>query len=117
MNKDMKAKITFGLWGLVIGAAISMIIGFSWGGWITSANAKNMTGEAVLSSQAAICVAQFIKEPNSKEKLKEFEKADYSARTKFIEAGGWAIIPGQKEVSYDVVSACQTGIDALLKKN
>lgn len=113
----MKAKITFGVWGLVVGAAISMIIGFSWGGWVTSANAKNMTGEAILSSQAAICVAQFVKEPNSKEKLKEFENADSSARTKFIEAGGWAIIPGQKEAEFEVINACQTGIEALVKKN
>ena len=31
-----------------------------------------MSEEAVLASRAAICVAQFIKEPNHKEKLKEF---------------------------------------------
>jgi hypothetical protein len=116
MNAGMKAKITFGVWGFIIGAVIAMIVGFNWGGWTTSATTKQMTGEAVLASQAAICVAQFIKEPNSQEKLKEFEKIDSYKRSEFIEKGGWAKMPGQKEGSSDVANACVTGIEALIKK-
>ena len=45
-----------------------------------------MTEEAVLASQAAICVAQFMKEPNHGEKLKEFEKLSGSYKKgEFIE--------------------------------
>ena len=116
MNTEMKAKITFGIWGFALGAVIAMIIGFSWGGWTTSATANQMTGEAVLASQAAICVAQFMKQPNSQEKLKEFEKIEYYERSKFIENGGWAIMPGQNEAGSSVAGACATGIAALIKK-
>jgi muramoyltetrapeptide carboxypeptidase LdcA involved in peptidoglycan recycling len=43
-----------------------------------------MTEEAVLASQAAICVAQFMKEANPEEKLKEFEKVSSWKRAQFI---------------------------------
>ena len=42
----------------------------------TAGTTKTMTEEAVLASQAAICVAQFMKAPNHEEKLKEFEKVN-----------------------------------------
>jgi hypothetical protein len=116
MKEDMKAKITFGVWGLAIGAVIAMIIGFSWGGWTTSATAHKMSTEAVVESQAAICVAQFMKEANSQEKLKEFEKVESYNRSEFIEKGGWTRMPGQKEAGSGVAMACVTGIEALIKK-
>jgi hypothetical protein len=116
MKTEMKAKITFGVWGSVIGAIIIMVIGFSWGGWTTSATAKQLTGEAVLASQAAICVAQFMNEPNSKEKLKELEKIESYNRSEFMEKGGWTKMPGQKEASSGVANACATGIEVLIKK-
>jgi len=116
MKTDMKTKITFGIWGFAIGAVVAMIIGFSWGGWITSATASQRTGDAVLANQAAICVAQFMKEPNSQEKLKELAKIEYYDQLKFIENGGWARMPGQKEADSGVAGACVTGIEALIKK-
>jgi predicted negative regulator of RcsB-dependent stress response len=74
MKPETAGKLKYGGWGLVCGAIIAMIIGFTWGGWTTSHTTKTMSEEAVLASQAAICVAQFMKEPNHEEKLKELEK-------------------------------------------
>jgi hypothetical protein len=54
-----------------------------------------MTEEAVLASQAAICVAQFMKDPNHEEKLKELGELDSWKRAEFIEKGGWDKMPGQ----------------------
>ena len=116
MKAEMKANITFGVWGFIGGAAIAMVIGFNWGGWSTSSTTQKISGEAVLASQAAICVAQFIKQPNSQERLKEFEKIDSYKRSEFVEKGGWDKMPGQKEASSDVANACVTGIEALIKK-
>ena len=112
----MAEKIKYGVWGLICGAVIAMIIGFAWGGWTTSSTTKKMSGEAVLASQAAICVAQFIKEPNSQEKLKEFEAVESYKRSEFIEKGGWDKMPGQKEADSSVSRACVTGIEVLIKK-
>jgi hypothetical protein len=75
-----------------------------------------MTAEAVLASQAAICVAQFMTEPNHGEKLKEFEKVSSWEKTKFVEKGGWDKMPGQKEADYGVARACSDGLELLVNK-
>jgi len=116
MKPEMEMKMKFGVGGLICGAIVAMIIGFAWGGWVTAGTSQKISGEAVLASQAAICVAQYVKEPNSKENLKEFEKIDSYKRSEFIEKGGWDKMPGQKEASYGVASACVAGIEVLIKK-
>ena len=70
MKLETAAKFKYGIWGLICGGVIAMIVGFSWGGWSTSGSTQTMTKEAVLASQAAICVAQFMKQPNHERTLK-----------------------------------------------
>jgi hypothetical protein len=93
-----------------------MIIGFAWGGWKTFGTTKTMTEEAVLASQAAICVVQFMKEPNHEEKLKELGELEYWKRAEFIEKGGWAKMPGQEKADYPVTRACADGLALLMEK-
>jgi len=116
MKPEAEVRVKYGVWGLVVGAVIAMIIGFSLGGWTTSATTKTMTEEAVLASQAAICVAQFMKQPNHEEKLKELEKIDSWKRAEFIEKGGWDKMPGQEKADYAVSRACSDGLELLMKK-
>ena len=116
MKPETKGKVTFGVWGLICGAIITMIIGFAWGGWLTGGTARERTDEAVLASQAAICVAQFMKQPNHEEKLKELEKISSWNRSEFIEKGGWDKMPGQKKAGSDVARACAKGLEVLISK-
>ncbi len=113
MKPENAAKIKYGVWGLICGGIISMIIGFGWGGWTTAATTQKMSAEAVLASQAAICIAQFIKQPNHEEKLKEIEKVSSWDREKFIEKGGWDKMPGQDKADYGVSRACVDGLELL----
>jgi hypothetical protein len=116
MKPETEGKVKYGVWGLIVGAAIAMIIGFAWGGWTTAATTKTMTAEAVLASQAAICVAQFMNEPNHEEKLKELGALDSWKRSEFIEKGGWNKMPGQEKADYGVSRACADGLELLVKK-
>ena len=116
MKPETEGKVKYGVWGLIVGAVIAMIIGFAWGGWSTTKTTQTMSEEAVLASQAAICVAQFMKEPNHKEKLKELRELDSWKRGEFIEKGGWDIMPGQEKAGYFVARACADGLDLLIKK-
>ena len=116
MKPETSGKVKFGVWGLICGAVIAMIIGFGWGGWSTRGTAQKMTDEAVLASQAAICVAQFIKQSNHEEKLKEFEKVESWKRSEFIEKGGWDKMPGQEKAGSYVAQACAKGLEVLIKK-
>jgi len=116
MKPESAGKMKYGIWGLIVGAVIAMIIGFAWGGWTTSGTTETMTEQAVLASQAAICVAQFMQDPNHEENLKEFEKISSWERAKFIEKGGWDKMPGQEKSDYAVSRACSDGLELLIKK-
>jgi hypothetical protein len=116
MKAETAAKIKYGAWGLICGAVIAMVIGFAWGGWTTSGTSQTRTREAVLASQAAICVAQFMKQPNPEEKLKALEEVSSWQRAEAIEKGGWDKMPGQKEPGYAVARACADGLELLMKK-
>jgi hypothetical protein len=116
MKLETEGKIKYGVWGLVVGGIISMIIGFGWGGWTTAGTTKTMTEEAVLASQAAICVAQFMKQPANEENLKELGEIDSWKRAEFIEKGGWDKMPGQEESNYAVSRACADGLGLLIDK-
>ena len=116
MKPENAVKIKYGVWGLIAGAVIAMIIGFAWGGWKTSSTTQKISEEAVLASQAAICVAQFMKDPNREERLKELEELDSWRRAEFIEKGGWDKMPGQEKADYLVSRACADGLEFLLKK-
>jgi len=116
MKAETEGKIKYGIWGLICGVIAAIVVGFAWGGWVTAGTNQKMSDTAVLASQAAICVAQYVKEPNSQEKLKEFEAIDSYKRYEFIEKGGWDKMPGQKEASSGVAIACAEGLEALIKK-
>ena len=116
MKPETAAKIKYGVWGLICGAVIAMILGFAWGGWTTSGTTQTMTKEAILASQAAICVAQFMKQPNHEAKLKELEAVSSWQRAEVIEKGGWDRMPGQEKAGYAVARACADGLALLFKK-
>jgi len=119
METETAGKIKYGILGLVCGGIIAMFIGFNWGGWTTSSTTKAMSEKAVVASKAAICVAQFIKDPNYKENLKAFEKLDsYGMKntSDYVRKFGWDKMPGEKEADPDVAAACAQGIELIIKK-
>ena len=119
MKAETSKKITYGFSGLVCGAVIAMIIGFGWGGWSTAGTTKTMIEEEVLASKAAICVAQFVKDPNYTEKLKEFEKLltyGMNNRSDYIQKSGWDKMPGEEKADPDVALACAKGLEVIINK-
>ena len=113
MKPETAGKVKFGVWGFIVGAVIAMIIGFAWGGWTTGSTTQKISKEAVLASQAAICVAQFMKEPNHKEKLKELKALDSWNRAGLIEKGDWDKMPGQEKSDHLLSQACADGLELL----
>ena len=49
MKTETQGKIKYGVWGLIVGTVITMIIGFGWGGWTTAATTQKISDEAVLA--------------------------------------------------------------------
>jgi hypothetical protein len=116
MKPETTGKIKYGGWGLACGAIIAMIIGFGWGGWSTAATTQKISEKAVLTSQAAICVGQFMKQPNYEETLKELGEVRSYQQANFIEKGGWDIMPGKEKADYGVSQSCADGIRLLTDK-
>jgi hypothetical protein len=116
VKQETSVKVKYGVWGLIFGAAVAMILGFGWGGWVTGGTAKGKTDEALLASRAAICVAQFMRASNHDQELKAFKEIDSWKRSELIGKGGWDKMPGQVEASGAVAQACATGIEVLAAK-
>jgi len=113
MKPETIGKVKFGVGGFICGLAITMIVGFVLGGWTTADTTQKMIDKAVLASHASICVAQFMEQPNSEDKLKEFIAIEYWDRDEFIVKGGWHKIPGHQEASPSVALECAERLQAL----
>ncbi|MBI4277174.1 MAG: hypothetical protein HY660_01855 [Armatimonadetes bacterium] len=116
MKPEASEKVKSGVWGLILGAIITIIIGFAWGGWTTRGSSQQRAEAAVLTTRAAICVAQFMKSANYQERLKEMKAINSWDRAAFIEKGGWDKMPGEEKASYTVSRACADGLEVLMEK-
>ena len=47
MKAELEAKMQYGIGGLVCGAVVAIIIGFSWGGWSTASATQKVTDTAI----------------------------------------------------------------------
>ncbi|NYT33174.1 MULTISPECIES: hypothetical protein [Rhizobium] len=102
-------------WACVVTAIATMIIGFSWGGWVTggtsgkAAAAASETARGELAS--AICVERFKAAPDASAKLIEFKAITEGYKQRqFVEAGGWATMPGQTSADSRSVQGCATAL-------
>jgi hypothetical protein len=105
-----------GIWGAVIGAVGTMIIGFSWLGWTLGSTADRValqrTQLAVTSALTPICVQSFMKQSDATKQLTGLKEAHPWQQTEFVEKGGWATMPGSVGPAQGLASACA---EALVK--
>jgi len=96
--------------GVIGGAVATMIVGFSWGGWVLGGTAERMAAErasaAVVVALTPSCVASFLQQANAAAKLAEFHTIDSWKRREFIETGGWATPRGDKTPNSGLATAC-----------
>lgn len=111
------AWIKPGVWGAVLGGILTMIVGFSWGGWTTSSTANQVANQradaAVTTAFVPVCLAQQKVDATKVKKLGEFKTITTSyEQTDFVMKAGWATFPGQADPNRNVAEACAS---ALLK--
>ncbi len=107
-------KITVGFWSAIGGVILTLILGFTWGGWVTGGTAGEMAEEAaeqaVVNRLTPICLAQFNQDPEKDQKLKELKKTDFWTRTSYVEKQGWATMPSDKKPDSKVAAECASQI-------
>jgi hypothetical protein len=99
------------LQGIAIGAVASMVIGFSWGGWMTAGTANKIAAEradtAVVAVLAPICAEKFLQNGDAKANLAVLQKISTTwERGDYLEKGGWATRPGATSPDYQLARAC-----------
>jgi hypothetical protein len=98
-------------WACAWTMVTTVLVGFSWGGWITRDKARDdaegIASEAVTKRLALICVVRFKTDPDRTRKLKELNDAlgNYD-RTDYVQKQGWATMPGEDRPDARVAEEC-----------
>jgi hypothetical protein len=99
------------LWGAAGGAVALAIVGFTWGGWMTTGTANKLADQradsAVVAILTPICVEKFQQSGDATANLAALRKISSSwEQGNFIEKGGWATRPGATSADYVLARAC-----------
>lgn len=102
-------------WSVVGSSILTMVVGFTWGGWTTAGRAGTMADLAVRQARAElisnVCVHNFVSAPNAAQNLVDLKSKSSWEQDNFIEEGGWAVVAG---LSKPVPDAADTCADALV---
>ncbi|HEV8532068.1 MAG TPA: hypothetical protein VGT00_11670 [Methylomirabilota bacterium] len=101
---------TIVFWSWVASIVVTMIIGFTWGGWVTGGTARRMADvigeDAVVKRLAPMCVLQFRQDVKKDQKLKGLKETGTWEKTEFVKKQGWATMPGEREPDGKVADEC-----------
>jgi hypothetical protein len=101
---------TIVFWSWVASIVVTMIIGFTWGGWVTGGTARKMADvigeDAVVKRLAPMCVLQFRQDMKKDQKLKGLKETGTWEKTEFVKKQGWATMPGEREPDSKVADEC-----------
>jgi hypothetical protein len=107
---EYRPSKTLAFWSLLGVVALTMLVGFTWGGWMTSASAQRLADTsaktAVIQRLAPICVAQFNLDPARDQKLIVLQEGTVYEATKYVTDQTWATLPGDTKPSSQVASEC-----------
>jgi RNA 3'-terminal phosphate cyclase len=96
--RPSKAALFWSCAGCIVA---TMIVGFSWGGWVTGGSAEEMAEEAAEQARAqvasAVCVETFMAAADASPQLASLKETTSPwQQENFIEEGGWAVIADQE---------------------
>lgn len=108
---DLQPSKTMLVWSCAGSVVVALIVGFTWGGWVTGGTARDMASAAGDDSRyelaSVICVESFLAEPDVAAKLGTFQEIGSSyAQRQFIEEGGWAVMPNAERASRQASDLC-----------
>jgi hypothetical protein len=105
------------LWACIAAVAATMVLGFSWGGWVTGGTSRALATTAGDVARgdlaAAVCVERFKAAPDAPARMVEFKAIpDSYKKRQFVEAGGWATMPGQTSPDRRGAEGCASALAA-----
>jgi hypothetical protein len=104
--------------GAAVGAVVTMIIGFNWGGWVlgktAETNATQRVNAALVQAYGPVCIERFKHQPNVEVKWAELTKIDTWRRDAYIKESGFATPPGSTLPNQAVADACAEALSKVI---
>jgi hypothetical protein len=98
------------MWSCAGVCAATMILGFTWGGWVTGGTATRMSADAAHDARAqlaaASCVYRFNQGPEKAAQLAEIQKGQSYQVNGLLTKNGWATMPGDSEPVVGAADIC-----------
>lgn len=97
-------------WSCAACVVAAVVIGFTWGGWVTGGTAKEMASTSAVGARAelaaAICVQHFASAPNAQAKLASLKEVASYMRSDMIEKDGWVTMVGSDKPVAGAAALC-----------
>jgi len=108
---DLQPSKTMLVWSCAGSVVVALVVGFTWGGWVTGGTARDMAETAGEEGRyglaSAICVEKFLAAPDAQAQLAELKAIDSSYRQRqFVMEGGWAVMPERDEAARQAADLC-----------
>lgn len=98
------------VWSWVGVSILTMVVGFTWGGWVTGGSAteraETAVEDAVAQLAADVCFTHFMAAPDARVSLAALKEETSYARRSFVEKGGWATIAGRDKPVEGAAELC-----------
>jgi len=97
-------------WSCAGCAVATMIVGFTWGGWVTGGSAEKMSGAAASTARAelaaAMCVTRFMGGADMTEQLAALKASNSWNRSDLLDKAGWTTPPGAEKAVQGAADLC-----------
>ncbi len=111
---QVPASVKPAVWGAIGGAVAAMIVGFSWGGWVTGGTAGQMaTTSAQNASVLALTPLCVAKGEGQAEQLAALKKESTWSRSDFVTKAGWVANVNEKYRSAVATACASTLVEAM----
>lgn len=108
--KNLQPTKKFVFWACVATIALTVLVGFKWGGWVTGGTAREMAAASAAEARAqlavASCIERFGQGPDVEARLAKLKETDSWMRGSYMEKAGWATPIGATEPVRDAGDRC-----------
>jgi hypothetical protein len=115
--ENYRPSKTMWFWSVAGISVLTMILGFTVGGWTTGGTAAFMAEKAARDARstlaASVCVEKFVSTTGAAENLAALKEASYWERDDLIEDGGWAKLTGIEKAIPGAAELCAEELVAL----
>jgi hypothetical protein len=108
--ENYEASKTVVFWSCAACIVATLIVGFTWGGWVRGSTAEKMATQAATAARAdlaaSICVTRFEAGTDAAVNLASLKATESWTRSDFLEKGGWVTLAGMNKPIDGAANLC-----------